>query len=166
MRHRVGRYQASWYSPGNRSPDQPRYTECWCQASSFPNDKFYTIPNWKSLHTTSLNLMKMTGSSPKGLKTLWEKEKLLVSSNCSFSHSVFKRLVLQTRKNQGSVGKGLRYQPIYRRVHRWFWDSCSLMWVAKWFGCWLYYPKAVSFASIALKCPWARLFTQSAKHNR
>ena len=32
-------------------------------------------------------------------KTLWEKEKLLVTSNFSFSHSVFKRPVLQTRKN-------------------------------------------------------------------
>ena len=29
----------------------------------------------------------------------WEKEKLLVKSNFSFSHSVFKRLVLQTHKN-------------------------------------------------------------------
>ena len=34
-------------------------------------------------------------------------EKLLVTSNFSFSHSVFKRLVLQTRKNQGLFGKGL-----------------------------------------------------------
>ena len=33
-------------------------------------------------------------------------EKLLVMSNFSFSHSVFKRLVLQTRKNQGLFGKG------------------------------------------------------------
>ena len=40
-------------------------------------------------------------------KTLREKEKLLVMSNFSFSHSVFKRLVLQTRKNQGLFGKGL-----------------------------------------------------------
>ena len=38
----------------------------------------------------------------------WEKEKLLVTSNFSFSHSVFKRLVLQTRKNQGLFGKGLK----------------------------------------------------------
>ena len=45
--------------------------------------------------------------SLNGLKTLCEKEKLLVSSNF-FSHSVFKRLVLQTRKNQGLFGKGLR----------------------------------------------------------
>ena len=49
----------------------------------------------------------MAESSPEGLKTLWEKEKLLVTSNFSFSHSVFKRLVLQTRKNQGLFGKGL-----------------------------------------------------------
>ena len=31
-----------------------------------------------------------------------------MTSNFSFSHSVFKRLVLQTRKNQGLFGKGLR----------------------------------------------------------
>ena len=31
-------------------------------------------------------------------KTLWEKEKLLVTSNFSFSHSVFKRLVQHRRK--------------------------------------------------------------------
>ena len=34
-------------------------------------------------------------------------EKLLVMSNFSFSHSVFKRLVLHTCKNQGLFGKGL-----------------------------------------------------------
>ena len=49
----------------------------------------------------------MAESSSSGKKTLWEKEKLLVTSNFSFSHSVFKRLVLQTCKNQGLFGKGL-----------------------------------------------------------
>ena len=39
-----------------------------------------------------------------------EKEKLLFKSNFSFSHSVFKRLVLQTLKNQGLFGKGLKGQ--------------------------------------------------------
>ena len=34
-------------------------------------------------------------------------EKLLVTSNFSFSHSVFKRLQLQTHKNQGLFRKGL-----------------------------------------------------------
>ena len=38
---------------------------------------------------------------------MWEKEKLLVTSNFSFSRSVFKRHVLQTHKNQGLFGKGL-----------------------------------------------------------
>ena len=37
---------------------------------------------------------EMMKSSRKGYKTLWENEKLLVTSNVSFSHSVFKRLVL------------------------------------------------------------------------
>ena len=59
-----------------------------------------------SLQTTNSNLMKMAESSPKGLKTLWEKEKLLIVSNFSFSHSV--RLVPQTSKIQGLFGKGLK----------------------------------------------------------
>ena len=53
----------------------------------------------------------MEESSSNGLKTLWEKEKLLVKSNFSFSNSVFKRLVLQTCKNQGLFGKGLNNDP-------------------------------------------------------
>ena len=51
--------------------------------------------------------MKMAEGSPNGLKTLWEKEKLLVTSNFSLFHSVFDRHVLQTRKNQGLFGKEL-----------------------------------------------------------
>ena len=49
----------------------------------------------------------MAESSLNGKKPLWEKEKLLVTSNFSFSHSVLKGIVLQTRKNQGLFGKGL-----------------------------------------------------------
>ena len=61
----------------------------------------------ESLQTTILDLIKMADSSSKGRKTLLEKEKLLVTSNFSYSHSVFKRLVLKTGKNQGLFGKGL-----------------------------------------------------------
>ena len=65
----------------------------------------------------------MAESSLRGYKTLWEKEKLLITSNFSFSHGVFKRLVLQTRKNQGLFGKGLRYpNPEDRILNRVFWD--------------------------------------------
>ena len=38
----------------------------------------------------------MAESSAKGQKTLWEKVKLLVMSNFTFSHSLFKSLGLQT----------------------------------------------------------------------
>ena len=68
---------------------------------------FQIGPNWKSLQTTFSNLMKMAESSQKEWKTLWEKEKLLIMSNFSFSRSVFKRLVLQTHKNKGLFRKGL-----------------------------------------------------------
>ena len=57
----------------------------------------------------NLNLLKMAESSRKGWKTLWKKEELLVTSKFAFSHSVFKRLVLQTRKNKGLFGKRLNH---------------------------------------------------------
>ena len=69
--------------------------------------KFLTLPNWKTLQMTISNLMKMEESSSNRYKTLWEKEKLLVTSNFSFSHNVFKRLILQACKNQGLFGQGL-----------------------------------------------------------
>ena len=50
----------------------------------------------------------MPESSPNEKKTIWEKEKLLATSNFYFSHSVFKRLVLNTRENQGLFGKRLK----------------------------------------------------------
>ena len=72
----------------------------------------FRLLNWKRLQTTISKLMKMAESSPNGCKTLWEKEKLLVTSNFSFSHSVFKRLVLQTRRNQGLFGNGLNQDTV------------------------------------------------------
>ena len=57
--------------------------------NSFPNNNIQTGPNWKSLQTTIPNLIKMPEIYPNSEKTLWEKEKLLVTSNFSFSHSVF-----------------------------------------------------------------------------
>ena len=51
----------------------------------------------------------MAEISPKKQKTLCEKEKLLITSNFYFSHSVFKGLVPPTRKNQGLIGKGLTF---------------------------------------------------------
>ena len=42
----------------------------------------------------------------KWVENTVEKEKLLVTSNFFFSHTVFKRHALQTRKNLGLFGKG------------------------------------------------------------
>ena len=41
------------------------------------------------------------------LRRAYKKEKLLFTNNFSFFHGLFKRLVLQTRKNQGLFGRGL-----------------------------------------------------------
>ena len=51
-------------------------------------------------------------------KTRGEKEKLLVTSDFFVSHSVFKRLVQQTRNNQGLFGKGLKYGDYYDFMDR------------------------------------------------
>ena len=42
------------------------------------------------------------------LRRAYKKEKLLVTRNFSFSHTVFKRLLVQTRKNKGLFGKRLK----------------------------------------------------------
>ena len=48
-----------------------------------------------------------------------EKEKLLVTSNFSFSHSVFKRLVSQGRQKVSLCGNGLRVNPLPQNVAFW-----------------------------------------------
>ena len=80
-------------------------TETLLSLSQATNFRFFQTQ--KTLQTTISSLMKMVESYPNRKKTLWEKEKLLVTSNFSFSRSVFKNLKLQTGKNQGSFGKGL-----------------------------------------------------------
>ena len=52
---------------------------------------------------------KFDGILSNWLENHWEKEKLLVTSNFSFPHSVFTRLVLHTCKNQGLFGNELRH---------------------------------------------------------
>ena len=49
----------------------------------------------------------MEDCSTNRYKTSWEKKKLLVTSDFSFSDSVLKRFVLQRGKSQGLFGKGL-----------------------------------------------------------
>ena len=49
----------------------------------------------------------MEESYPNRYKTLWEKEKLPITSNFSFSHSVLKMLVSQGRQKVSLCGNGL-----------------------------------------------------------
>ena len=70
---------------------------------------FGLVQTDKSLQTTISNLMKIAEISTNGWKTLWEKKKLLVTSDFFFSHSVFKRLVLQTHKTQGFFGETVKH---------------------------------------------------------
>ena len=58
----------------------------------------------------------MAEISTSGWKTQSEKEKLLDTSNFSFSHSVFKRLVLPTCKKQGLFGKGLNFNSLGKEL--------------------------------------------------
>ena len=60
--------------------------------------------------------MKMVENSLKVQKLLWEKEKLLITSNFSFSQRVFKRLVLQTSKNKDLFETGLNARLTYSQV--------------------------------------------------
>ena len=55
-----------------------------------------------------LDLMKMAESSPKRVENTVGKGESLITINFFFSHSVFKRLELQTPKNKSSFDKGLR----------------------------------------------------------
>ena len=62
--------------------------------------------------------MEMMESFQKEEKTLWKKEKLVVTSNSSFSNSVPERLVLQTCKNQGLFWKGLNTNTLHNIVSK------------------------------------------------
>ena len=53
--------------------------------------------------------MKMAESSPRRVENTVGKGEIARYGYFSFSHNVFKRFVLQTRKNQGLFGKGLKY---------------------------------------------------------
>ena len=72
--------------------------------NSFPNKPWF-------IHVSRTSL----------LKTMREKEKLLVTSNFFFSHRVFKRLVLQTRKNRSLFGQRLKNIDIVQKKGRKCW---------------------------------------------
>ena len=90
---------SSILSPGHLSCHMRNiFVACICLTLS-QTTHFKTLPNLNGWQTAISNLIKTAEKSSKGYKTLWEMEKLLVTSNFSFSCSVFKRLWLRIRKN-------------------------------------------------------------------
>ena len=84
----------------------------------FPKRKILDSSKLKEFADNNLKLDENGSKFSKWVETLWEEEKLLITSNFSFSHSVFESLLLQTRKNQGLFGKGLRV--VHDRIERIF----------------------------------------------
>ena len=86
----------NWPSPGsNQRPAVLKSyslpTELWCSALQ------RQILDSSKLKEFADDIFKFENG---GKKTLWEKEKMLVTSNFSFSRNVFKKLVLQSRKKR------------------------------------------------------------------
>ena len=69
----------------------------------------------KSWYTTISNLMKLMMRSPKGLKTLWKKEKLRRKT------SVFKYLYCRNVKTKVCLGKSFRFVGVIvkKQSRRW-----------------------------------------------
>ena len=63
---------------------------------------------WKCLLKSMKSLYNCRYNYWKKLKTLLQKEKLLVLSNLTFCHDVFKSRLLQKCQNASILGKGLR----------------------------------------------------------
>ena len=66
--------------------------------NSLPNDIFLGCSKLKAFADDKINVNeKIEICFGKDRKTLWEKEKMLVTSIFSFSHNVFKRVLFQGR---------------------------------------------------------------------
>ena len=73
-----------------------------------PEDKFLDSSKLKELADDNFKFEENGRKLSKQVENTVEKEKLLVTRNFSFSHSVFKRLVSQRRQKVSLCGNGLR----------------------------------------------------------
>ena len=78
--------------------ERQKLSACTIRVNPFPNKKILDSFKMIAFAGDNPKFDGMVDSSPNGYKTLWVKEKLLVMSNFSFSHSVFERLVLKCRQ--------------------------------------------------------------------
>ena len=73
------------------------FSEFNSSINPLPNDNFLDVTKLKAFADDKLNAAKRSFFSLIEQKTLWEKEKMLVTSIFSFSHSVFKSFLLSGR---------------------------------------------------------------------
>ena len=73
----------------------------------FPKQQILDSSKLKASADDNFKFGKNGGKPSNRVEYTVGKEKLLVTSNFSFSHNVFKRLLLQTRENPGLFGNGL-----------------------------------------------------------
>ena len=74
-----------------------------------------TGPNWSKLQTTIYSALKMENKYHTGQKTLWEKEKLLVTSNFSTSHNVFRSYISSEHQIAVLWGNGFQSMGRWQR---------------------------------------------------
>ena len=75
----------------------------------YPKGQILESSKLKELADDNLRFDENGNKFSKKVETLWVKDDLLFMSNFSCSHSVFKRLVPQTCKNQDLFRKELTY---------------------------------------------------------
>ena len=81
--------------------------------SPFPKQQISDSSKLKEFADDNFKVDENGRKLSKQVENTGEMEKLLITSNFFFSHSVFKRLVLQTHKNQGLLGKELNTLVLY-----------------------------------------------------
>ena len=81
--------------------------------SPFPKQQISDSSKLKEFADDNFKVDENGRKLSKQVENTGETEKLLITSNFFFSHSVFKRLVLQTHKNQGLLGKELNTLVLY-----------------------------------------------------
>ena len=81
----------------------------FCQAvvNPFPHGKIFDQIKWKAFLDDKLNVTNMIISVFDGVENIVGKGEIACTSNFSFSHNIFKRLLSQPLQNVSLCGNGL-----------------------------------------------------------
>ena len=82
----------------------------WLSFNPLPDDKFLTLPNWKSLHTTISNLTKMAKAIQMGRKHCGKRRNCLLRAFSPFPTVFSKGLFPRGVKRCHCVWKGLNIE--------------------------------------------------------